>query len=62
MAAVAGALNVQLGKVGHYKLGKAGAPLIPETINASLQLMQITVLIWVIICFIVGGICFVLAA
>lgn len=62
MAAVAGALNVQLGKVGHYKLGKAGAPLIPETINASLQLMQITGLIWVIICFIVGGICFVLAS
>jgi len=62
MAAVAGALNVQLGKVGHYKLGKASTPLIPETINASLQLMQITVLIWVIICFIVGGIYFVLAS
>jgi len=62
MAAVAGALNVQLGKVGHYKLGKAGAPLIPGTIDASLQLMQIAVLIWVIICFTVGGICFVVAS
>ena len=62
MAAVAGALNVQLDKVGHYKLGKAGAPLIPGTIDASLQLMQIAALIWVIICFTVGGICFVLAS
>ncbi|MFB0559387.1 MAG: cobalamin biosynthesis protein [Dehalococcoidales bacterium] len=62
MAAVAGALNVQLGKVGHYKLGKAGAPLIPGTIDASLQLMQIAMLVWVIICFMVGGTYFVLAA
>ena len=62
MAAVAGALNVQLKKVGHYKLGKAGAPLVPGTIDASLQLMQVAVLVWVIICFILGGICFVLAA
>ena len=62
MAAVAGALNVQLDKVGHYKLGKAGAPLIPGTIDASLQLMQIAALIWAIICFTVGGIYFVLAS
>ncbi|MFC1988131.1 cobalamin biosynthesis protein [Chloroflexota bacterium] len=62
MAAVAGALNVQLEKVGHYKLGKAGTPLFPGTIGASLQLIQITGLIWVVICFMVGGIRFVLAS
>jgi len=62
MAAVAGALNVQLEKVGHYKLGRAGTPLIPGTIDASLQLMQIAGLICVVICFMVGGIRFVLAS
>jgi adenosylcobinamide-phosphate synthase len=62
MAAVAGALNVQLEKVGHYKLGKVNAPLIPETIDASLKLTQITALIWVLICFMAGGIRFVLTA
>jgi cobalamin biosynthesis protein CobD/CbiB len=62
MAAVAGALNVQLEKAGHYKLGKVGAPLIPETIDASLQLMQIAVVAWVIICFMVGVIRFVVAS
>ena len=34
MAAAAGALNVQLEKVGHYQLGKAGTPLVPQTIDA----------------------------
>ncbi len=62
MTAVAGALNVRLENIGHYKLGKAGAPLVPETIDASLQLMQIAVLIWVVICFIVGGIGFAVTA
>lgn len=54
MATVAGALNVRLEKVGHYKLGKANAPLVPETIDASLELMQIAMLAWVIICLSVG--------
>lgn len=62
MAATAGALNVQLEKVGHYKLGSAGTPLILGTIDASLRLMQIAGLIWVVICFMVGGIRFVLAS
>ena len=60
MATVAGALNVQLEKVGHYKLGKANAPLVPETIDASLGLMQIVALAWVVISFIIGVIYFVL--
>ena len=62
MAAVAGALNVQLEKTGHYKLGETSAPPMPETIDASLKLMQIAILVWVLICFAVGGIHFALAA
>ena len=62
MAAVAGALNVQLEKTGHYKLGETSAPPMPETIDASLKLMQIAILVWVLICFVVGGIQFVLTA
>jgi len=60
MAAVAGALNMQLEKVGHYKLGKVNAPPVPETIDNSLKLAQIAMLVWVLICFTVGGIHFVL--
>jgi len=62
MAAVAGALDVQLEKVGHYKLGEADAPLTPETIDAALKLMLISMLSWSLICFMVGGIRFVLAS
>jgi adenosylcobinamide-phosphate synthase len=62
MAAIAGALNIQLEKMGHYKLGKSSAPTAPETIGASLELMQVAMIIWVLICFIVGGIRFVLIA
>lgn len=54
MAAVAGALNVQLEKVGHYKLGRANARLMPETIGAALKLVLVAMLLWVVICFIVG--------
>ena len=60
MAAVAGALNVQLEKVGCYKLGKVNAPPVPETIDNSLKLVQIAMLVWVLICFAAGGIHFVL--
>ena len=58
MAAVAGALDIQLEKAGHYQLGKAGIALVPETIDASLQLVLIAALIWVAICFAAGGIYF----
>ncbi|MBI2850633.1 MAG: cobalamin biosynthesis protein [Chloroflexi bacterium] len=60
MAAVAGALDIQLEKVGHYRLGKAGTALVPETIDASLQIVSIASLIWVAICFAAGGIHFAL--
>jgi len=59
MSAVAGALNVQLEKKEHYKLGKRGVPLVPETIDDSLKLVQISALGWVVICFIVGVVYFV---
>ena len=58
MAAVAGALNVQLEKVGHYKLGRANAPLTPETIDAALKLILVSALSWSLICFIAGVIRF----
>ncbi|MFC2051850.1 cobalamin biosynthesis protein [Chloroflexota bacterium] len=56
MAAIAGALNVQLEKVGYYKLGKAGTTLVPETIDTALKLMLISMLSWSLICFLVGAI------
>ena len=56
MAAVAGALNVQLEKVGHYKLGKANTPPVPETIDTSLKLTQLAMLFWILICFAAGGV------
>ena len=54
MAAVAGALSVQLEKVGYYRLGVADVPLTPETIDAALKLTLISMLSWFLICFIVG--------
>jgi adenosylcobinamide-phosphate synthase len=62
MAAMAGALNVQLEKVGHYKLGEAKARLMPETIAVSLELMQLAMLVWVLVCLAIGGIRFVFTA
>ena len=60
MAAAAGALNVQLEKVGHYKLGKPNKTLAPETIDASLTLAQVAMMVWISICLITGGISFAL--
>lgn len=60
MAATAGALGVQLEKVGYYKLGKANTPLRAKTIDDSLKLVYLAVSAWILICFAVGGIQFVL--
>ena len=60
MAAIAGALNVHLEKVGYYKLGKENTPPVPEAIAASLELLQIAALVWVLICLSVGVIHFVI--
>jgi adenosylcobinamide-phosphate synthase len=62
MAAMAGALNIQLEKVGHYKLGKENAALVPDTINTSVKLFLLAASIWVLICFIAGVIQFVITA
>jgi adenosylcobinamide-phosphate synthase len=60
MAAMAGALDVQLEKVGHYKLGEGRAALVPETIDGSVKLFLMAALIWVLICLIVEVIWFVI--
>ena len=62
IAAVAGALNVQLEKTGQYRLGKAITPLVPETIGVSIKLMLIAMMAWVLICLLAGGIQFVIRA
>jgi len=60
IAAAAGALNIQLEKVGQYKVGNAGSPPAPEDIDGSLRLAQLAMLVWVLICLITGVIRFVL--
>jgi adenosylcobinamide-phosphate synthase len=62
MAAVAGALSVQLEKVGHYKLGRENAALDSETIDGALKLVLVSMLSWSLICFVVGVICLVVAS
>jgi adenosylcobinamide-phosphate synthase len=56
MAAMAGALNVRLEKPGHYILGEAKQPLVPETIDIAVQLFMIAATAWILICFMAGGI------
>jgi adenosylcobinamide-phosphate synthase len=46
MSAVAGALEVQLEKAGHYKLGDNHLPLSLNTIDASRQIIMVTALMW----------------
>jgi adenosylcobinamide-phosphate synthase len=46
MSAIAGALGVQLKKVGYYKLGDNHNSLSLSTIDASLQIIMTTALIW----------------
>ena len=46
MSAIAGALGVQLEKVGYYKLGDNHNSLSLSTIDASLQIVMTAALIW----------------
>ncbi len=46
MSAIAGALGVQLEKVGHYKLGDNHHSLSLSTIDASVQIITTTALVW----------------
>ena len=49
MSAVAGALDVQLEKVGYYKLGDANTPLVIQTIDKSLKIVITASLLWSVI-------------
>ena len=46
MSAVAGALEVQLEKAGHYKLGDNHLPLSLNTIDASRQIIMVAAIMW----------------
>ncbi len=61
MAAMAGALNVRLEKMGHYELGEPLTALEPAAIDDALKLMYIATAAWTAICGMVGGIYLVLA-
>lgn len=56
MAAMAGALNVQLEKPGNYKLGEGKVAPVPDTITRALRLFTIATTIWLVLCFIAGGV------
>ena len=62
MAAIAGALDVQLEKVGHYKLGDGKTFLVPGTIDSSIRLFYLAASAWLLICFTVGVIHLVITA
>jgi adenosylcobinamide-phosphate synthase len=46
MSAVAGALNVQLEKAGHYKLGDSHLPLSLSVIDGSRQIIMVAAIVW----------------
>lgn len=50
MAAMAGALNVQLEKPGQYVLGDPVKPLNGETILGALKIRDVTIVLWGLIC------------
>ncbi|MDD5093056.1 MAG: cobalamin biosynthesis protein [Dehalococcoidia bacterium] len=56
MSAAAGALEIELEKVGHYKLGEAKSTLTLEKINSVLLLMCLVALICAVLCFSMKGI------
>ncbi len=56
MAAMAGALGVRLEKQGHYVLDGGAGTLVPDTIGGAVSLFSIASALWIVICFIKGGI------
>jgi len=50
MSAMAGALRVQLEKVGYYSLGNANNPLSPSLITSGIKLAGVSALLWVLFC------------
>jgi adenosylcobinamide-phosphate synthase len=53
MAAMAGALRIQLEKPGQYILGDAQEPLTGEKILGALKIRDLTIVLWALLCFIV---------
>jgi adenosylcobinamide-phosphate synthase len=51
MAAVAGALRVQLEKPGQYILGDPQEPLTGEKILGALRIRDVTIVLWMLLCF-----------
>ncbi len=51
MAAVAGALRIQLEKPGQYILSDADEPLTGEKILGALRIRDVTIVLWGLICF-----------
>ena len=49
MGAMAGALGVRLEKPGHYSLGDASNLLTPDTVNASLRIVALMVVVWTVL-------------
>jgi adenosylcobinamide-phosphate synthase len=49
MSAMAGALGVQLEKSGYYILGDAHNPLSARTLDASINVISVTAVIWTLL-------------
>jgi len=62
MAAMAGALNVQLEKPGQYRLGNANAALVPDTIGSAVKMFAVAASAWILICLVAEGIYHVVTA
>jgi adenosylcobinamide-phosphate synthase len=53
MSAAAGALRTRLEKVGHYRLGSANSPLSSQLILPGVRLMEVSALLWIVLCLMV---------
>ncbi|NQT74599.1 MAG: cobalamin biosynthesis protein [Chloroflexi bacterium] len=62
MSAAAGALGVQLEKIGHYKLGEKNSELSFHKIDAMLMLMYLVTAIWILLCLAIEGVRFALTS
>jgi adenosylcobinamide-phosphate synthase len=62
MSAAAGALRTRLEKVGHYSLGSVNSPLSPRLILPAVRLVEVSVLLWVVLCLTVEVMKFVVTA
>ncbi len=59
MSAIAGALGVQLEKVGYYKLGDSHQSLSINTIGTSLKIITIAAFIWSLLSLLIGTVYYV---